>query len=157
MNEIGESVNVHSFFPEQSPLQKIKIGSAATAYACKDGEIILLILNQALLFGNRLPNSLINPNQLRAYGHVVEDTPRQFNPESTHSISILGEGGFVIPLELKGVISCFTSHKPTDRRIAGASSLRLINHGTQMICPSLNSRKQLLHMYLQFIRTGTVG
>ena len=115
--ETGESVNVHSFTPEQSPLHEIKIGSAATAYACEDGEIVVLVVNQALLFGDRLPNSLINPNQLRAYGHVVEDTPRQFNSESTHSISILGEGGFVIPLELKGVISCFISHKPTDHEL----------------------------------------
>jgi hypothetical protein len=115
--ETGESVNVHSFTPEQSPLHKIKIGSAATSYICEGGEIVVLVINQALLFGDRLPNSLINPKQLRAYGHVVEDAPRQFSSNSTHSISILGEGGFVIPLEMKGVISCFASHRPTDHEL----------------------------------------
>jgi hypothetical protein len=115
--DTGESVNVHSFTPEQSPVKTVPIGTAATSYVCNDGEVVVLVLNQALLFGDRLPNSLLNPNQLRAFGHVVEDAPRQYDPNSSHSIKLLDDEEVVIPLVMKGVISCFSSHKPSDHEL----------------------------------------
>jgi hypothetical protein len=54
------------------------------------GEVIVLVMNEALYFGDRLDHTLICPNQLRSFGIVVDDTPKQFSPTSTHSIEVLG-------------------------------------------------------------------
>jgi hypothetical protein len=70
-------------------------------------------MHEALYFGDRLDHTLICPNQLRSYGIVVDDTPRQFDSQSVHSIVVPGED-LTIPLELNGVVSYFASHKPSD-------------------------------------------
>jgi hypothetical protein len=75
-------------------------------------EAIVLVMNEALHFGNRLDHTLICPNQLRSFGIMVDDTPKQFSPKSTHSIEVPGDSQ-TIPLKMNGIISYFSSHKPS--------------------------------------------
>jgi hypothetical protein len=50
--------------------------SGATAYTDQHtGQVFVLVINEALWFGDRLTNSLINPNQLRYAGVTVQDNP----------------------------------------------------------------------------------
>ena len=80
----------------------------------KTSETFILEFPESLYFGKRLCHSLICPNQLRANGVVVNDVPRQFDGQSTHSIVVSGDdGGIEIPLEMNGVISYFSSHRPS--------------------------------------------
>ena len=69
------------------------------------------------LFGDKLQNSLICSNQIRSYAfHKVEDTPRQFDPESQHGITFTAsdeDTALFIPLLMNNVISYFPSRKPT--------------------------------------------
>jgi hypothetical protein len=44
--------------------------------------------------------TLINTNQMQAFGHTVEDCPQQFNQHSSHSVNI--KCGMDIPLKMKG-------------------------------------------------------
>jgi len=45
---------------------------ATTAYDDPDsGEMVILIVNQGIYLGETLENSLLSPNQLRAYGIIV--------------------------------------------------------------------------------------
>ena len=61
------------------------IVSAATAFTCQStGQTYILVINEALWFGDRLENSLINPNQLRFGGIIVNDNP--FDPHIPISI-----------------------------------------------------------------------
>jgi hypothetical protein len=76
-------------------------------------EIFVLVFHEALYFGDKLDHTLICPNQLRAYGIIVDDTPRQFNSGSRHSIVVPEEDDLKIPLEMNGVVSYFPSHKPS--------------------------------------------
>jgi hypothetical protein len=109
----GETANVHSFSDERKPFADVPIGTIATAWVNPaDGEVIILVMNEALYFGDRLDHTLICPNQLRSFGIVVDDTPQQFNLESKHCIEVPAED-VVIPLELNGVVSYFSSHKPS--------------------------------------------
>ena len=109
----GETANVHSFSDERKPFADVPIGTIATAWVNPaDGEVIVLVMNEALYFGDRLDHTLICPNQLRSFGIVVDDTPQQFNLESKHCIEVPAED-IVIPLELNGVVSYFSSHKPS--------------------------------------------
>ena len=111
----GTTATVHSFSDERKPFDQIPIGTIATSWTNpEDGITYVLCFPESLYFGDRLPTTLICPNQLRDHKTVVEDTPRQYNPTSNHCITI---DGFTIPLLLDGVISYFESTKPTDDEI----------------------------------------
>jgi hypothetical protein len=69
----------------------------------------LLVGNQMLWFGALLPNSLINPNQIRAYGLTVNDNPfdmiRFFGIDMDQT---------VIPFDTTGTVVHFESQVPTE-------------------------------------------
>ena len=110
----GETARVHSFSDEREPFPDVPIGTIATAWVnLLNGEVIVLVMNEALFFGDRLDHTLICPNQLRSFGVVVDDTPKQFDPKSSHAIELPGES-LTIPLEMNGVVSFFSSHKPSE-------------------------------------------
>ena len=72
LEDTGQTVSVTPFTSEYSALKGIPIVSAATAYDClSNGETYLLIFNKCLFLGERLPVSLLCPNQLRAFGLSV--------------------------------------------------------------------------------------
>ena len=57
---------------------------------------------------------------MRDAGHVVNDTPRQYDDKSTHSIMVRDPDlnyNLNIPLMLQGVISCFCSRQPTTEEL----------------------------------------
>jgi hypothetical protein len=61
-------------------------------------------------------HTLLCPNQLRAYGVTVDDTPTQYNQASTQSL-YNPDSELRIPLELDGIISGFTTRALTPREI----------------------------------------
>ncbi len=91
---------------------------AATVYTDNSGTTYILILNQALYL-SELEHSLLNPNQMRLNGVIVDDCPQHLsNPDrlSTHSIHFPAEG-VRIPLEMDGVISRFATRVPTSEEL----------------------------------------
>jgi len=121
----GETANVHSFSDERKPFSNVPIGTIATAWVNpENGEVIVLVMNEALYFGDRLDHTLICPNQLRSFGIVVDDTPKQFDPKSTHSIEVPGDD-LTIPLEMNGVVSYFSSHKPSEEELENCRRITL--------------------------------
>ena len=52
----------------------------------QNGQPYILIINEALYFGDRVDVTLLNTNQLRANSVIVEDVPQQFDPTSLHTI-----------------------------------------------------------------------
>jgi len=82
-----------------------------------------LVINQALYFGDQLDEVLLNPNQIRAYGNIVDDVPKIFGGTS-HSITIPDEN-IVIPLSMKGIISYFPVRTPTQYEIENCQVVTL--------------------------------
>jgi len=114
----GETATVHSFSDERKPFSDVPIGTIATSWVVPEtGEVIVLVMHEALYFGDRLDHTLICPNQLRSYGIDVYDTPRQFDQTSVHAI-VIPEEKLIIPLDLNGVVSYFATHKPSDNDLA---------------------------------------
>jgi hypothetical protein len=102
-NQVAE---VSGFANLLNPLRDIPIIKAALAYDHLDtGETIVLVINQALYFGDQLDDILIKPNQLRAFGNIVDGIPKHLGG-SIHLITI-PEDSLTIHLKLKGVISYF--------------------------------------------------
>jgi hypothetical protein len=120
-----ETANVHSFSNERKPFSNVPIGMIATAWVNQEtGEVIVLVMNKALYFGNHLNYTLICPNQLRSFGIVVDDTPKQFSPKSTHSIEV-PEDNLTIPLEMNGVVSYVSNHKPSKDELENCQQITL--------------------------------
>jgi hypothetical protein len=81
---------VSPYHPNYQPMPDVPIVQAATAYDNPDsGEMFMLIVNQVLYLGEALENTLLHPNQLRAFGVVVDGIPKHLAPDperATHSI-----------------------------------------------------------------------
>jgi len=71
-----ETVSVAPFIGEYKSLRDVPIASVATAWDSPiDGSTVVLVINEALYFGDRMPHTLLCPYQLRAHGVQVFDTP----------------------------------------------------------------------------------
>jgi hypothetical protein len=110
----GKECDVSPYTEEYEPIKQVPIVQAATAYDNPDtGETTILILNEALWMGDKMEHTLVNPNQLRAYGVTVQD-----NPFSTSPTFISTEGHeFTMPLNSKGTILGVITRTPTDREL----------------------------------------
>ena len=63
-----------TYHEEYDVKKDMPIISAATAWTQPDtGETFILDYHQALWYGKEVANSLLNPNQMRFYGHHVSD------------------------------------------------------------------------------------
>jgi hypothetical protein len=108
-----ETVSVSPFIDEYSPMKDVKIASVVTMYDdAVTGDSIFLVILEALYFGKKLHQTLLNPNQLRNHGNHVHDVPCQFDNNSKHSITIPAKG-LNLPLALDGIISYLPTRKPT--------------------------------------------
>ena len=113
ISDDGRQVTVHPYSGEYKPIQDVSIATVATMWIHPDdGQPYILVIHEALYFGDRVDVTLLNPNQLRANGVKVEDVPRQFDPKSSHSI-YHPTAKLRIPLSLDGISSGFVSRKPT--------------------------------------------
>jgi len=93
--------------------QYVPIVCVATAWQSPDtGQVYILILNESLWMP-QLPNSLINPNQLRYYGTIVQDNPVHDTPMHirTH------DARFSMGLQMHGTIVCTETRTPTESEL----------------------------------------
>jgi predicted hotdog family 3-hydroxylacyl-ACP dehydratase len=108
----GEKVTVTPYSEQYDAMTDIPIATVVTVWENpKNGEAWMLVIHEALYFGNKLQESLLCPNQLRAAGNIVRDVPTQFDKTSSHSITV--PGTLEIPLEMHGVISYLDTRLPT--------------------------------------------
>jgi hypothetical protein len=82
---------------------------------------VIIIVHQAINLPH-LPHNLLNPMQMRLHVIVVNETPKFqcANPTNLyHTITVKGKNvndELIIPLDLRGVVSCFTARKPTKEK-----------------------------------------
>ena len=111
LEETGRMVNVRPFHNASSGFKNIPIATVATLYEDKHGQPHILIIHEALWFGDTA-TTLLNPNQIRSHGLIVNDVPRQFDPTSGFNIIDLAND-LEIALSVHGVMVGFTSRKPS--------------------------------------------
>jgi hypothetical protein len=113
------------FIGEYQPLADIPITSVATAWDHPEtGETYILVINEALYFGDRMNHSLICPNQLRDFGLIVNDVPSYYDQTSSHSI-IIPSINLELPLQMRGVFSYLDTRKPTDSELLRCKQVEL--------------------------------
>ena len=107
------NVDVYGFKDDYAPAWNVPVATVAILWHDpKNGQPYILIIHEALYFGDRMSHTLLMPNQLHANGLLVQDVPQQFDANSLHSI-VVPKLGITIPLSLRGVISSFESMKPS--------------------------------------------
>ena len=108
----GRTAEVEAYSPEY-PSKKIPIATVATAYDCPtSGATYVLIINEALYFGDSLPFSLLSPNQLRDHDIHVDERHRHHASDSLFGILVPSEP-LTIPFSMDGVIAGFETRPPT--------------------------------------------
>ena len=104
----GEICEVSPFLTTYDPIQEIPVARCCTVWTSdQTGIDYLLVGDQMLWFGTLLPNSLLNPNQIRSFGLEVFD-----NPFNDQEFGIDGHDAF-IPFDTTGTIVHFDSRVPT--------------------------------------------
>lgn len=111
----GQVFEISPFLDSTDAVQNIPIACCCTVWTPpetgKEYLIIayLIIAGEMLSFGLTLENSLLNPNQLRAFGLSVNDNP--FDTLSEFEITVSGD--VLIPFETTGTIVHFESRVPS--------------------------------------------
>ena len=77
----GNECEVSPYSDEYEAINNVPVVRVATLWTDqRDNQGYILVFNEALWMGDSLPHSLINPNQLRAYGTIVQDNPFSCDP-----------------------------------------------------------------------------
>jgi hypothetical protein len=111
--------DVYPFDTNMAPTA-VPIATGATLYDHPDGFPILLILHEALWYGNQLDHSLWNPNQLRAFGIPYWDNPF----DNAHTLGIDLAPNLHIPLQTKGTKVLFSTRVPTQDELMDPNIMR---------------------------------
>jgi hypothetical protein len=110
-------VSVSTFSDSYEAIKDVPIATVATAWDDPaTGEVIVLYINEALYFGDKMSHTMLCLNQLQANGWKVQDVPKPFDAESAHAI-IDPTGTFRMPLEMSGMISYLPMRRPTDKEL----------------------------------------
>ena len=74
LHSTGRVCDVFPFTDTYDGIPGVQIATGATAWTCQEtGETYILVVPEALWIPENMPHSLINPNQLRAYGSSIQD------------------------------------------------------------------------------------
>lgn len=105
--------DVYAYDKSLAPLHNVPIVTGATAYDCPiTRRTYILVFHESLFYGTKLDHSLINPNQLRAYGVPFWDNPY----DEQHDLCIQApHADLNIPLQTKGTKVLFETRVPTQQ------------------------------------------
>jgi hypothetical protein len=128
------TVTVSPFLDSLGTADSVLIVMAAIAY---DDEITartyILIVHQALYFGDKLERNLLNPFQWRLNGVNINDCPRILDPtvsDGSHLILFPNEE-LKIPLLLNSIVYYFSSRRPTESKFESCPHIELTSNETE--------------------------
>ena len=111
----GNECEVSPYFDEYEAISNVPVVRGATLWTDQnDNQGYILVFNEALWMGDTLPHSLINPNQLRAYGMLVQDNPFSHDPLVIEPPN----DDVTIPLTTLGTIIYADTRVPTQEELA---------------------------------------
>ena len=119
----GKECKVSPYEDEYSLIQNIPVITGATVWTNpQDGTSIILVFNDALWMGDRLDHTLVNPNQMHAYGIDIQD-----NPFSDQPLSIM-TGDHTVPLHTQGTTIFCCTRSPTMHELHNLPQIELTSH-----------------------------
>lgn len=119
----GQTCQVSGFHPELDTISNVPIATCATAYTSPtNGQTYILMINQALYFGNEMNHSLINPHQIRVTGVQLSDDTYDYQ----RYFGIVHPDP-PIPFDSQGAKVYFNSRTPTDHELETCETIILTN------------------------------
>ena len=114
LHHTGKVCEVSPYSDDYEAIKNVPVVCGAMLWTdTMDNEEYILVFNESLWMGDSLTHSLINPNQLHAFGTEVQD-----NPFSTEGLSIQpASHDITIPLQTLGTIIFANTHAPTDQEL----------------------------------------
>ena len=108
----GKECEVSPCSSKYEAVRNIPVVTGATVWTnAMDGMAYLLIFHESLWMGDKLDHTLVNPNQLWAYGVSVQDNPFDAKP-----LSITTDDASV-KLYSEGMIICGDTWTPTESKL----------------------------------------
>jgi hypothetical protein len=121
LHSTGRVCDVFPFTDTYDGIPGVQIATGATAWTCQEtGETYILVVPEALWMPENMPHSLINPNQLRAYGSSIQDNP--FAGPLTLSDP---EDEVHIPMFLEGTNIVFSTRTPSQYELDHCRHIQL--------------------------------
>ena len=118
----GRECDVSPYTDNYDSVKGVPIVTAATAWTCQEsGQTFILIIHEGLWMGDMMPNSLINPNQLRAHGCTVQDNPFDGAPIYIEDPN----GVLAIPLRIMGSNLMATTRTPSQEELDNCPHVEL--------------------------------
>ena len=116
------TADVYAYDTSIKPIENVPIVSGATAYDDPaSGKTFILVFNESLYYGDCLDHTLINPNQVRAFGIPFWDNPY----DTARSLSIDVDADLHIPLRATGTKLMFRSRVPTTSELSSCEHIQM--------------------------------
>ena len=114
LHHTGKVCKVSPYSDDYEAIKNVPVVCGATLWTdTGDNQEYILVFNESLWMGDSLTHSLINPNQLHAFGTEVQDNPfskeRLLIQPASHDIAI--------PLQTLGTIIYANTRAPTDQEL----------------------------------------
>ena len=140
MHYTGRECDVMPYTDTYESVKGVPIVTAATAWTClESGQTYIFVLHEGLWMGDTMVNSLINPNQLRAYGCIVQDNPFSDSPLYLED----PEERIVVPLKTVGTNVLATTRTSSQEELDGCPHITLTSQWEWEPCNSQNQNGQL--------------
>ncbi len=121
------TADVYAYDTNIKPIENLPNVSGATAYNDPiTGTTHILVFHEALYYGNKLDHTLINPNQVRAYGIPFWDNPF----DASHSLSIDVDDDLSILLRAIGTKLMFRTRVPTAYELETSDHIHMTSSTT---------------------------
>ena len=118
----NKTADVYPYGSTYEPIANVPIITGATAYTDPDtGQSYILVFNESLYYGTRLPHSLFNPNQIRQSGIDLWDNPY----DKSHELSIDVSEELIVPLRMQGTKLVFESRVPTPEELSTCPHIQM--------------------------------
>ena len=115
LHHMGKVCAVSSYMDEYDAITDVPVVRGATLWMDQHtNDEYILVFNEALWMGDTLTHSSINPNQLPAFGTLVQDNPYHTDPLGIKPSPY----DFEIPLRTAGTIIYADTHAPTQSELA---------------------------------------
>ena len=109
----GKECEVSPYSSQYEAVQNVPVVKGATVWTnASDGTAYLMIFHESLWMGDKMDHTLVNPNQLWAYGVSIQDNPFDAKPLS------ITTDDFSVELYSEGTIICVDTRTPTDSELS---------------------------------------
>ena len=154
----GKECDVSLYTETYESIKNVPVVSGATLWTNNtDGQEFILVFNEALWMGDQLGHTLVNPNQVRAYGIPVQDNP--YNGQEALSIA---HHEVTIPFNTDGTIIYCDTRTPTQKELEALPHIHLSSphdwdpHDIKFPCIDHDGDREVSVIRTDFPFQGTV-